>query len=130
MFGCSGVCSHAYMWCEELLLLYIVIHSIYIVSCGVRCCDACLSVCPHLHMWFSKVSRLYFQPCTTVACLPPISSLEKCRVMGHNPHFFNALFYELPTPKVGSQAVFSKCVLSSFSRPVIDGRQSVVVQAT
>ena len=75
MFGCSGVCSHAYMWWEKLLLLCIVTHSMCIVLYGVRCCDVCLSVCSHLHMWFSRVSRLYF---SAILVSKGLNGVSKC----------------------------------------------------
>ena len=30
---------------------------------------------------------VYIYICTTVACLPPMRGLKKCRVIGRNPHF-------------------------------------------
>ena len=49
-------------------------------------------------------------PCTTVACLPPIRGLEKCRVIGHNPHFSNLCSLSCLNPKVLPKGIlFSAC---------------------
>ena len=48
--------------------------------------------------------------CTTVACLPPIRGLEKCRVIGHNPHFSGLCSLSCLNPKVLPKGIlFSAC---------------------
>ena len=48
--------------------------------------------------------------CTTVACLPPIRGLEKCRVIGHNPHFSSLCSLSCLNPKVLPKGIlFSAC---------------------
>ena len=42
----------------------------------------------------------FYDTCTTVACLPPIRGLEKCRVIGHNPHFSSLCSLSCLNPKV------------------------------
>ena len=42
----------------------------------------------------------YINTCTTVACLPPIRGLEKCRVIGHNPHFSSLCSLSCLNPKM------------------------------
>ena len=54
--------------------------------------------------------HLAFHSCTTVACLPPIRGLEKCRVIGHNPHFSNLCSLSCLNPKVLPKGIlFSAC---------------------
>ena len=52
----------------------------------------------------------YIKNCTTVACLPPIRGLEKCRVIGHNPHFSSLCSLSCLNPKVLPKGIlFSAC---------------------
>ena len=47
--------------------------------------------------------------CTTVACLPPIRGLDKCRVIGHNPHFSSLCSLSCPNPKVLLKGIWQEC---------------------
>ena len=55
-----------------------------------------MEYCTRLESLFSELSKPH---CITVACLPPIRGLEKCRVIGHNPHFPGLCFLSWPNLK-------------------------------
>ena len=57
----------------------------------------CMCVCMYICMCVCINACMYFG--TTVACLPPNRDLEKCRVIGHNPHFSSQCFSKLSKPK-------------------------------
>ena len=76
-----------------------------------------LTSCTYLYHFRNMSSPIHLniacwnmRGCTTVACLPPIRGLEKCRVIGHNPHFSNLCSLSCLNPKVLPKGIlFSAC---------------------
>ena len=66
--------------------------------------------CPGKGAELYNVQRSITKYCTTVACLPPIRGLEKCRVIGDNPHFSSLCSLSCLNPKVLPKGIlFSAC---------------------
>ena len=64
----------------------------------------------YIHAYINTHIHTYIYTCTTVACLPPIRGLEKCRVIGHNPHFSSLCSLSCLKPKVLPKGIlFSEC---------------------
>ena len=67
----------------------------------------------HLKLTFRYGQYMYI--CTTVACLPSIRDLEKCRVIGHNPHFSSLCSVSCLNPNVLPKGIKQECSARLFS---------------